>query len=158
MPTIILKTVIHADMQICFDLSRSIDLHSISVSDTDEKAIAGRTSGLIELGETVTWEATHFGIRQKLTSKITAFESPYYFVDEQVKGAFKSIHHQHIFEKDGNKTIMTDIFHFRSPFGIFGRIFNFFILNGYMRKFLTQRNQVIKAYAESGRWKEILRN
>lgn len=157
MPTITLKTIIHADIQICFDLSRSIDLHSISVSDTDEKAIAGKTSGLIEFGETVTWEATHFGIRQKLTSKITAFEAPFYFVDEQVKGAFKSIHHQHIFKKDSDKTIMTDIFHFRSPFGIFGRIFNYFVLTRYMQKFLEQRNEVVKAYAESDLWKEILK-
>lgn len=147
MPVIRLKTLIRADIQICFDLSRSIDLHSLSVSDTDEKAIAGRISGLIELGETVTWEATHFGIRQQLTSKITAFESPFYFVDEQVKGDFKSIHHQHIFERQGKNTVMTDIFHFRSPFGIFGNIFNFFVLTRYMKKFLTQRNQIIRQYA-----------
>lgn len=156
MPTINLKTIVHADIQICFDLSRSIDLHSISVSETNEKAIAGKTSGLIELGETVTWEATHFGIRQQLTSKITAFEPPFYFVDEQVKGAFKSIHHQHIFEKDGDKTIMTDIFHFRSPMWIFGEIFNSLILTRYMKRFLVQRNQVIKEFAESSKWKEIL--
>ena len=64
-----------------FDLSRSIDLHVQSTGNTGEKAIAGCTSGLIELGESVTWEATHFGIRQRLTSKITAFERPRFFVD-----------------------------------------------------------------------------
>ncbi|MFX8875810.1 hypothetical protein ABTM97_19785, partial [Acinetobacter baumannii] len=77
------------DIEKCFDLARSIDLHQISTAETNEKAIAGKTNGLINLNETVTWEATHFGIRQKLTSKITKFDRPYHFRDEQVKGAFK---------------------------------------------------------------------
>src|SRR5690606_7488254 len=99
MPKIELTTEINSSLEICFDLSRSIDFHSISTAKTKEKAIAGRTKGLITLNETVTWQATHFGIRQKLTSKITAFDSPNYFIDEQIKGIFKSIHHLHTFEK-----------------------------------------------------------
>jgi hypothetical protein len=70
MPTRIdLTTIINAPIEICFDLSRSIDLHQQSTQQTHEKAIAGRTTGLIELNEFVTWQATHFLITQKLTSK-----------------------------------------------------------------------------------------
>jgi hypothetical protein len=86
MPIIKLTTEINSTLEICFDLSRSIDLHKISTSKTNEEAIEGKTKGLINLNETVTWKATHFGVRQKLTSKITAFDRPYYFVDEQTKG------------------------------------------------------------------------
>ena len=57
-----------------FDLSRSIDFHMESASKTQERAIEGKTCGLIELGETVTWEAVHFGVKQQLTTKITAME------------------------------------------------------------------------------------
>lgn len=156
MPTITLHTKIRADIQVCFDLARSIDLHSISVEHTDEKAIDGRTAGLIELGETVTWQARHFGIRQQLTSKISAMQTPYYFVDEQVKGAFKKLYHQHIFQYDGTYTHMTDIFEFESPMGILGKIFNRLVLTRYMTRFLSQRNEVIKKYAESHLWKEVL--
>ena len=62
MPTIELETQIKSDLETCFDLSGSIDLHQISTAKTNERAIDGRTMGLINLNEFVTWEATHFGI------------------------------------------------------------------------------------------------
>ncbi len=157
MPKIELITEVNSTIDICFDLSRSIELHSISTSKTNERAIEGKTSGLIGLGEYVTWQATHFGVRQKLTSKITAFERPYYFVDEQVKGAFKSIYHQHLFEQiSENKVIIKDIFEFESPLGILGKLFNNLVLTSYLRKFLIERNKIVKEYAESDKWKSIL--
>src|ERR1700744_4744274 len=97
MPKIELTTRINAPIDKVFDLARSIDLHMESTKQTGEQAIAGKTSGLIELGESVTWRAKHFGIWQSLTSKITEFDQPNFFVDEMVKGAFKSFRHQHHF-------------------------------------------------------------
>jgi hypothetical protein len=99
MPLIHLETKIKSEIGICFDLSRSIDLHKISTSKTNERAIDGITSGLINIDESVTWEAKHFGITQNLTSKITQFKRPFYFRDEQIKGAFKYISHDHLFEQ-----------------------------------------------------------
>jgi ligand-binding SRPBCC domain-containing protein len=156
MPIIKLTTEINSTLEICFDLSRSIDLHKISTSKTNEEAIEGKTKGLINLNETVTWKATHFGVRQKLTSKITAFDRPYYFVDEQTKGIFNSIIHEHKFENVGNRVIMTDIFEFNSPFGILGRFFNKLVLTNYLKKLLDDRNKIIKDYAESEKWKVVL--
>lgn len=156
MPKIELKTEINSTIEICFDLSRSIDLHKISTAKTNEEAIEGTTSGLINLNETVTWQATHFGVRQKLTSKITAFNRPKYFRDEQLKGAFKSIYHEHIFEQIDKKVIMTDIFEFKTPFGILGNIFNKLILTKHLRKLLIDRNNVIKDFAETDKWKLVL--
>jgi ligand-binding SRPBCC domain-containing protein len=156
MPKIEIITIINAPIALCFDLARSIDLHTISTSKTNEKAIGGRTQGLIELHEYVTWQATHFGIRQILTSKITAFEKPYYFVDEQISGAFKSLYHEHIFEQDGEKVIMKDIFTFQSPMGIFGRLFNKLILTAYLQNFLITRNNMIKEFAETDKWKRLI--
>jgi ligand-binding SRPBCC domain-containing protein len=149
MPSIIIETLINASIERCFDLSRSIDLHTDSMKHTGEKAIAGRTSGLIELGETVTWEAKHFGIRQTLTSKISEFEFPDYFVDEQVSGAFKSIRHEHRFEQRGNQTLMTDNFIFESPLGLLGRLANVLFLKSYMKRLLMKRNEIIKQAAET---------
>ena len=54
MAEIYLKTYINADIRKVFDLSRNIDFHQQSTIKTNEKAIAGKTGGLIELGETVT--------------------------------------------------------------------------------------------------------
>src|SRR6185503_1438644 len=149
MPSIIIETLINAPIERCFDLSLSIDLHTDSMKHTGERAIAGRTSGLIELGETVTWEARHFGIRQTLTSKITEFDCPNYFVDEQVTGAFKSFRHEHKFRRQDSKTLITDIFSFESPLGFLGQVANALFLKSYMKKLLLKRNQIIKQAAET---------
>ena len=156
MPLIKLETRIRSTPEICFDLSRSIDLHQISTARTNEKAVEGIKSGLINLGETVTWKATHFGITQQLTSKITAFKRPHHFRDEQVKGAFRSFVHDHIFELEEGIVIMKDIFEFQSPFGIVGRFFNKLVLTKYLADFLIERNNVIKEYAESGKWRSVI--
>jgi ligand-binding SRPBCC domain-containing protein len=149
MPKIELLTEINAPIEKVFDLARSIDLHMESTRQTGERAIAGKTSGLIELGETVSWRAKHFGIWQTLTSKITEFDRPNYFADEMVQGAFKSIRHEHHFSGAGGHTVMKDVFAFESPLGILGRFFNWLVLTRYMKSLLKERNRVIKATAES---------
>ncbi|TSJ44314.1 SRPBCC family protein [Mucilaginibacter corticis] len=152
MPTIELITEINAPAKRCFDLARSIDLHLISTNHTGETAIAGRTSGLIELNETVAWRAKHFFIWQTLTSKVVELKSPHFFADEMVKGAFKSFRHEHYFFYVDGKTIMKDIFMFESPFWILGKLFNLITLKAYMTSLLKQRNLVIKQVAESDKW------
>lgn len=151
MPCIKIETLIKADLQVCFDVARNIDIHQESLKHSGEMAIAGKTSGLIELGQTVTWEAKHFGFVQHLTSKITAFESPYYFVDEMVSGAFKSFCHEHIFEQSfkKNHVLMTDLFYFESPLGYLGKLANKLFLTKYMTKLLKLRSIHLKLVAES---------
>lgn len=156
MPIIELITKINAPIQRCFDLARSIDLHKLSTGGSKEDAIAGVTQGLIGMGETVTWRATHFKVRQILSSKITAFESPRYFRDEMIKGAFKYIKHDHVFEEKEGVTIMKDRFQFASPFGCLGEVANKLILTRYLKGLLQTRNEMIKEYAESSKWKLIL--
>ncbi|QHL89291.1 cell division protein [Nibribacter ruber] len=152
MPTLQLETFMEAPPDVCFDLSRSIDLHILSTQKTGERAIAGRTSGLLQLGETVTWRAQHFGFWQTLTSKITAFERPHFFVDEMVQGAFKSFRHEHHFTpRPGGGTLVKDVFTFASPLGILGTLANHLVLTKYMKRLLLERNQIIKEYAESGK-------
>ncbi|MDG5491938.1 SRPBCC family protein [Psychroserpens sp. SPM9] len=148
MPLIEIKTMINADIQTCFDLSRNIDFHKASLAHSNEKAVAGTTSGLIGLGEWVTWEAKHFGIIQQLTSKITAFVSPHYFVDEMVSGAFKSFKHEHSFKSVDNGTLMVDTLQFESPYGIFGTLANILVLKRYMTNLLKVRNTFLKQKAE----------
>lgn len=143
-----LLTKINAPIEKCFDLSRSIDLHIESTKQTGEQAIAGKTNGLIGLNETVTWRAKHFGIWQTLTSKITKYDYPNYFVDEMVEGTFKRIRHEHHFTWVNDHTLMKDVFVFKSPLGILGRLANFLFLTKYMTKLLEERNRVIKAVAE----------
>ncbi|PHN94149.1 cell division protein [Maribacter sp. 6B07] len=156
MPRIVLTTKINASKEIVFDISRSIDLHKISTEQTNEEAIAGVTTGLIGLNEWVTWQAKHFGISQKLTTKITEFEYPNYFTDEMMKGAFKNFKHKHVFESRQNSTLMTDYFDYTSPLGFLGKIADSLFLKKYMTNFLKKRNTTIKAFAESEKWKQLI--
>jgi ligand-binding SRPBCC domain-containing protein len=156
MPIIKLETVIHAPIARVFDLARCIDLHSESLSHTNEKAIDGVTKGLINLGETVTWEATHFGIKQNLTSIITICEKPFRFSDAMVSGAFERFDHDHVFAENGGLTTMKDVFDYDSPLGILGNIADFLFLENYMKNLLMVRNEALKRVSESDEWKKYL--
>lgn len=96
----------------------------------------------------MTWEAKHFGITQQLTSKITEFDSPNYFVDEMVSGAFKSFKHEHRFQQENKTTLMIDKFYFQSPFGLLGKLANILFLKRYMINLLVTRNAFLKQKAE----------
>ena len=148
MTLIELNTEILNDINTCFDLTRDIDIHKLSTANTNEKAIAGKTSGLCDLGDKITWEAKHFGIRQRLSVEITKFDKPYFFEDTMTKGAFKSMRHEHHFKEIDGRTIMTDKFEYEVPFGFVGKIFDKLILKNYMKDFLMTRNKVIKEIAE----------
>lgn len=148
-PIIRLETLIDAPIECCFDLARDIDLHMRSTEQTREITVAGVTSGLIGPDEEVTWEATHFGVRQRLTSKITAFNPPSHFRDSQLQGAFKRFDHDHHFVTvSGGKTLMTDVFDYDPPLGWIGAIADRMFLKNHMRRLLGRRNLLIKTAAE----------
>ncbi|NEU10154.1 SRPBCC family protein [Flavihumibacter sp. R14] len=149
MPNILLSTRINAPVEVCFNLARSIDLHLDTMKHTGERAIAGTTSGLIGLHETVTWKARHFGVSLKLTSKITECVYPVTFADEMVDGPFKMMKHRHVFEQMQGYTLMTDKFVYESPLGILGYLADLLFLRKYMQNLIEHRNQVIKQKAES---------
>lgn len=156
MPKIHLTTFIAAPVERVFDLSRNIELHQISTASTHEKAIEGITGGLINKGETVTWQARHLFKKRKFTSKITELEKPALFTDEMVAGDFQNFQHEHHFKAVKNGTIMIDLVNFETPYGFLGKIANSIFLRSYIEKLLLKRNEVIKTYAESAKWKTIL--
>ena len=148
MPVIRLVTKINAPIERCFDVARSIDVHARAASKTKERAVAGVTRGLIGPGETVTWEAVHFGIRQRLTTQITKYKYPHLFVDEMVKGVFHSFTHVHKFQSAPGGTLMLDEFDYTSPLGPLGRLADKLFLRRYMRSFLQERAAYLKQVAE----------
>ena len=149
MPIITLVTEIHAPIEHCFDLCRDLELHTRTVAHTQEKLVGAKTSGFAELGDVLTFEAVHLGVRQRLTSRITEFERPVLFADVAVSGAFASLIHLHTFTSVGNKTLMRDRLEWTSPLGILGRIADSLFLEHYMTRFLAIRNRNLKAFAES---------
>ncbi|WKA53225.1 SRPBCC family protein [Planococcus shixiaomingii] len=148
MPIITYETFIQAPITVCFDLARNVDIHTKTTAKTKERAVAGVTTGLMEKGDSVTWEATHLGVKQKLTAKIIKMEKPYQFIDVMVKGAFHSFTHTHEFIEKENGTIMKDKFVYRSPIGLLGKIADKLFLEKYMRQFIVNRAIELKKIAE----------
>ncbi|MBA2281182.1 MAG: SRPBCC family protein [Actinomycetota bacterium] len=143
-------TTIEAPIDAVFDLSLDIDAHLASMAESGERAVAGTTTGLIGLGETVTWRARHFGIPFTMTSKVTEWDRPRRFVDEQLKGPFRRFHHEHVFDSADGVTTMTDRIRFDAPLGPLGRLVETLVLGRYLHKLIDERGQYLKATAERG--------
>lgn len=148
MPVIRIETFVRASPEACFDLARDVEAHLASTSRTNERVVGGVTTGLLGLGDEVTWEAVHFGVRQRLTSRITKFDRPRMFVDAMVKGAFAGFEHLHEFLPEDEGTRMIDVFDYRAPLGPLGRLADVLFLEDYMRRFLVVRAESLKTALE----------
>jgi ligand-binding SRPBCC domain-containing protein len=145
-----LETVIAAPAGDCFDLSLSVDAHTASMRRSGERAIGGVTSGVMKLGDTVTWRARHFGIAFRMTSAITEYQYPIRFVDEQLRGPFRRWWHEHTFTATASgETVMGDVVQFKSPLGPLGSLADRLILDRYMPHLLRQRNAWLKTTLEA---------
>jgi ligand-binding SRPBCC domain-containing protein len=139
------ETLIGAPPERCFDLSRSVELHLEAAASTGERAVGGVTSGLLGAGDTVTWEARHLGRRWRLTVRIEAYDRPRFFRDEQVRGPFRRLAHDHFFEAANGGTRMRDVFELASGLPPLDRL----VLAPHLRRFLERRNELIKRTAEA---------
>lgn len=148
MTSITIHTSIHAAVETCFDLARDAGVHLRSTHHTGERVVSGRHSGLFELNDEVTWEAIHLGIKQQLSTRITKLEQPLFFEATMLRGAFKSMRHEHHFKRDGDGCVMTDVFEYEVPLGWLGKLFDYLYLKQYMTRLLTIRNTCIRDMAE----------
>ncbi|HEX2895880.1 MAG TPA: SRPBCC family protein [Marmoricola sp.] len=141
MPRIVLTSTIAAPARTCFELSLSVDAHTASMAGSGERIVAGVSTGVMGLGDTVTWRARHFGLPFTMTSEITEYDAPHRFVDEQVTGPFKRWWHEHTFEERAGTTTMTDHVEFASPWGPLGKTVDALVLTRYLTRLLTRRNE-----------------
>ncbi|TMB97733.1 MAG: SRPBCC family protein [Chloroflexi bacterium] len=148
MPGIHLETSIDAPPDIVFDAARDVTVHIESARDTGERAVAGVTHGPMDLGDTVTWEARHFGVPMRLTVRISELDRPRMFADVMVEGPFRSMRHVHRFVTLPTGTRMIDDFEYAAPLGPVGSIASL-ILTPYLRRFLARRADVLRRLAES---------
>lgn len=148
MTTIHLTTKIKAPVKTVFDLSRDIAVHQQSAGKSNEKAIDGIRTGLINYNETVTWRGKHFGIYLTHKSRMTSMNFYDYFVDEMEEGKFKYFKHEHFFEEENGITTMIDKMQYKTPYGLFGKVFDSLFLKKHLYSFLMERNAVLKNLSE----------
>jgi ligand-binding SRPBCC domain-containing protein len=146
MPTITLETQINAPIELCFDLARNAALHPHTVPSTEERLVYSPRQ-LLELGDEVTFSGKHFGIRQQVTGKITAYQRPDHFRDEMKAGIFKSFSHDHYFQSADGGTVVRDVFTFACPLGAIGKLADP-LVERHMRRFLEERNRYFRIASE----------
>jgi ligand-binding SRPBCC domain-containing protein len=146
---VVIETLIAAPRERVFDLARDVSAHTKSAAFSRERAVApGRTAGLLELGDTVTFEGVHFLLRLRITARIVEFDLPRSFADELVRSAFRSLRHVHEFEERGDATLMRDTLDWVSPLGILGRLADALFVTRHMRRFVTRKQLALKEMAE----------
>jgi hypothetical protein len=69
-----------------------------------------------------------------MTSRITALDRPHRFVDEQVRGPFRTFRHEHVFRTEGAETVMIDTLTIGSP--VFGALAERVVLVPYLRRLI----------------------
>ena len=153
MTVIRLETLVTAPPHRCFDLSLSVDVHLTSAAATNERVVSGPATGILSAGDSITWEARHFGRRWHLTVRITAYDRPQMFRDEMVDGPFRRMRHDHLFEPTDDGTRMRDEFEFASPVPLVDTA----VLRPYLRRFLARRNETIRRLAEGDEWRRYLK-
>lgn len=143
-----LTTRIAAPPARVFDACLDVEVHTASMAASGERAV-GTGSGGLGLGDRVTLQARHFGLRWSLTARVTAHERPAFFADEQERGPFRKWHHAHHFTSDGSEgTLMRDVVDLAAPLGLLGALAEKFVLHRYLVRLLERRNRYIKSIVE----------
>ncbi|WP_433974951.1 SRPBCC family protein [Tunturiibacter lichenicola] len=156
MERIRLETWIDAPVERCFLLSLSVDLHIASAHASREKAVAGVTTGLINKGETVTFQGRHFGLTLNHTSRIEILRPYSHVQDVMIEGRFEHFEHDHHFAAMNDGTRMRDEIRFSAPWGVLGRLATSMFLRRHLTAYLEQRNALLKQVAECEEWHKYL--
>jgi ligand-binding SRPBCC domain-containing protein len=150
MGRIVVKTNVRASAARCFDLARDVGVHCRTSAFTAEKVLPpGRTSGRLELGDTVTFVGRHFGFRWRLTASIVEMEHSHRFVDEATGRAFRWLRHVHEFTERDGITEMIDTLEWQSPAAVLGKIADWLLIERHMEWYVTTKQQALKILAES---------
>lgn len=156
MARIHLTTFIAAPIERVFDLSRHLALYRLLFQNRKERFTSGASSNILTKGETLSVVLKYGGKSRMSTIKITALEKPVSFTEEQVKGDLQNFRHEHHFKAVDNGTIIIDLVDYGMPTDLIGRIFGKIYFRKYMEELLRRRNEVIRSYAESEKWRAVL--
>ena len=141
MTTITIETVIDAPPELCFELALDVDAHAESAAFSGERVVEpGRLSGVLQLGDLLTFEGRHFGFRQRFTTRIIEVDRPRRFVDAMVRGTFKRLRHVHEFHPADTGTLMRDTLELDGLLG--------FLLKRHMQWFIQTKQQHLKDIIE----------
>ncbi len=156
MPKIHITTFINAPIDRVFNLSRCLALSKMALKGGNEQLLSSSAANMVAAGETITLRAKHMGKTREITARVTDFTLPDGYTEEQIKGNLKSFRHEYHFKKVDNGTIMIDLVEFEGPRDLAGSLAGKFFLKSYFEKNVKKKNDLIRQYAESEKWKAVL--
>jgi ligand-binding SRPBCC domain-containing protein len=102
----------------------------------------------MKTGTLIDYQITLYGIPLKWKTEITKWDPPTCFVDTQLKGPYSVWIHEHKFEEQNGKTIMTDTVDYDIPAGIFKTLVNKMFVSRQIHSIFEYRRKIINSYFE----------
>lgn len=93
-------------------------------------------------GALIDYKLRLFGVPLRWRARISGWQPPTGFVDEQVRGPYRLWRHAHRFYDGGEGTVIEDTVHYRLPFGPFGDLFHPLVRLQLRRIFRFRRSAV----------------
>lgn len=156
MSLIHLTTFIKAPVERVFDLCRNTTVYRKALEARKEQLNASATGILVKEGDTFTLSAKHLGKTRAVTARIIEMDVNEKFVEEQVKGDLKSFRHEHYFKPVENGTIVIDMVEMEEPRDAVGGVLGKLFMKKYFETLVSKRNELIKYYAESDKWRAVM--
>jgi ligand-binding SRPBCC domain-containing protein len=94
-------------------------------------------------GTLIDYRLRLFGVPLRWQARISRWQPPTRFVDEQLHGPYRIWEHTHQFRDDGGATIIEDVVRYRLPFAPFGEIFHPLVRLQLERIFRFRRSAVL---------------
>jgi ligand-binding SRPBCC domain-containing protein len=149
------KDSVHIDAPIdrVFLLSTNIELVQQTLG---MRPVAGRVTGLVLAGDTVSWRGWKFGLPTRHTSVISRYEAPAFFQDTQLRGRFARFQHDHHMHWVDGQTLAYDKVRFSLPFGMLGKLVAKRVMVPHIARLLAARFALLKRVAEGEEWRRYL--
>lgn len=145
-----------APVERVYDLSRHVALYRMLFQNRKESFSSGAGSNLLGKDETVSIVVKHAGKSRMMMIKVTDLKRPHSFIETQVKGDLENFKHEHHFKPVANGTIIIDLVEYGMPRDLIGKLFGKIYFRKYMEELLHKRNEIIRSYAETEKWRAVL--
>ncbi|MEY5046665.1 MAG: hypothetical protein RLZZ175_24 [Bacteroidota bacterium] len=136
-------TVINRPLSEVFEFfSKAENLEKLTPSFLNFKILTPQPIAMYA-GTLIDYQIKLNGIPFKWRTKITHWEPPYKFRDEQLKGPYKQWIHTHTFEEKDGKTHMTDRIEYLSPGWFLEPLIDKLYIRGNVEKIFNHRELVL---------------
>jgi ligand-binding SRPBCC domain-containing protein len=102
----------------------------------------------MKIGALIDYRLKVKGFPIKWRTRISGWDPPNFFSDDQLKGPYRQWHHEHIFEDRDGGTLARDVVHFAAPGG---RIIHWLMIRRDVRQIFAYRSKKLREIFGDGK-------